>query len=79
MPKAISITAAPPGWFSVFKDTEGTFEQPVALWALMEDEDNPAMRWPTSYSTAADDPMSLNHPDDEDANFVGHVYRMPAS
>lgn len=78
MPKVISVTPAVPGWFSVFKEEDGnTYELPVVLWALVEDEENPALRWPASYSIADRDPAGLLSTDDEASNFDGHIYRAP--
>ena len=77
MSKVLSITPALPGWFSVYKDGEETFELPVVLWALVEDDDNPALRWPTSYSVGGDTAEAMTSTDDEDANFTGYVYRAP--
>lgn len=77
MAKVLSIVPALPGWFSIFKDDEGGFELPVALWALVEDDDDPALRWPTSYSVAEGDAASMSQADDDDPGFAGYVYRAP--
>ena len=78
MPKVVSITPALPGWYSTFKDSDGeTYELPVALWALIEDDNDPSLRWPSSYSVAEGDRSGLLHTDDEDSGFAGYLYRAP--
>ncbi|WP_163840416.1 hypothetical protein [Pseudoxanthomonas sacheonensis] len=78
MPKVLSITPALPGWYSVFKEEDGTTnESPVILWALVEDDEDPSMRWPASYSFSERDPGGLATTDDEISNFDGHIYRAP--
>ncbi|HLM52811.1 MAG TPA: hypothetical protein VK325_04280 [Pseudoxanthomonas sp.] len=77
MAKVVSITPAIPGWFSVFSEADGSkTEYPVALWTLMEDEDRPGVRWPSSYSAGlAGVVIDMLETDDSAGNFVGHVYR----
>lgn len=76
MAKLLSIMPAQPGWFSVYRDDDGgTFEMPVALWALVEDEKNPDLRWPTSFSPSESDAAGMIQADDEDRNFAGYVFR----
>lgn len=80
MAKVLSITPALPGWYSTFKEADGgTYELPVALWALIEDDENPSLRWPSSYSVAEGDSAGLLHTDDEDSQFAGYLYRAPGT
>ncbi|WP_313426086.1 hypothetical protein [Stenotrophomonas rhizophila] len=78
MAKILSITPALPGWYSVFKDGDGEFVLPVALWALVEDDEDPSLRWPTSFSVSEGDGSStFTVTDDEDRSFIGHRYVDP--
>jgi hypothetical protein len=71
------LAPAIPGWFSVFSEADGNkTEYPVALWTLMEDEDQPGVRWPSSYSAGVAGVVNdMLETDDSVGNFVGYVYR----
>jgi len=76
MPKVLSITAAIPGWVAKFENDGDKYEQPVVLCALVQDDTDPSLQWPASYSIGSDDGrMAMQETDDEIPGFAGYEYR----
>ena len=75
MARALSITAAQPGWVAVYDDGAGQYEVPVVLWALVEDEEMPGMTFPSAFSADVNGNVELSALDYDDPNFVCYRFK----
>lgn len=74
--KILSMTAAPPGWYSVFRNEDGTmYRSPVAMWLLVEDRDVNGRGLPLTYADAyCEQEVCFNMRDTEsNEKFVGWI------
>lgn len=74
--RLISITPALPGWYAVYRDENGEWLQPIALWAHMEEPtaDGRRRTFPTSFSIADGEGLSNAAADHDQPDFVGYRY-----
>jgi len=65
--KIKQIVAANPGWFATFTD----WQEPIAVWALVEDDDGHA----STVGVSAGDELGLDHLHFGTVGFLGYVYK----